>query len=48
VAGLTASLGLPSSEMFDEPVRKALLRYQSAHSLPLSGICDLATAMTLP
>lgn len=48
VAGLSASLGLPVTDVFDERVRKALLRFQSAHSLPLSGMCDLATAMTLP
>lgn len=48
VVGLRASLALPASPLFDEQTRKALLRFQSSHGLPLSGMCDLRTAMTLP
>lgn len=48
VAGLRASLALTTGTLFDEETRKAVLRFQSAHGLPLSGSCDLRTALTLP
>ena len=48
VACLRASLTLPAGTLFDEETRKAVLRFQSANGLPLSGMCDISTALTLP
>ena len=47
VAALNASLGL-AGPLFDDSTRKAVLRFQSSRALPLSGVCDLRTALTLP
>lgn len=48
VAGLRASLGLPAGNLFDEDTRRAVLRFQSARGLELTGNCDVRFALLLP
>ena len=48
VAGLRASLGLPAGKLFDEETRRAVLRFQSARGLELTGNCDARFALLLP
>lgn len=48
VADLRATLDLPAGDLYDEMTRKAVLRYQSAKGLSLSGVVDLSVALTLP
>lgn len=48
VVRLRASLRLPAGSLFDEETRRAVLRFQSARGLPLSGRVDMHTALTLP
>ena len=48
VAGLRSSLGLSVGNVFDEETRRAVLRYQSAHDMPLTGVADRTFCLSLP
>lgn len=48
VSALRVALGQPSGHLFDEPTRQAVLRFQSAHALPLTGTVNLSMSLTLP
>ena len=48
VASLRSSLGLPSGSSYDDETRRAVLRFQSAHGLELSGVVNVGIAMQLP
>ena len=44
---LRFNLDLPDSDVFDLETRKAVLRYQSANKLPLTGEVDVCMALLL-
>lgn len=44
---LRFNLNLPDGDMFDPQTRQAVLRYQSANRLPLTGTVDLQMALLL-
>lgn len=48
VAHLRGRLGLPSGDVFDDATRRAVLRFQSSHSLGLTGQVDDALARLIP
>lgn len=48
VAGLRASLGLSAGNLYDEETRRAVLRFQSARGLELSGVVNVRFALMLP
>jgi peptidoglycan hydrolase-like protein with peptidoglycan-binding domain len=48
VAALQVSLGLDPSAYFDELTRRAVLRFQSANNMKLTGAVNRAFALALP
>ena len=48
VAGLRASLGLAESTLYDDETRRAVLRFQSANGLKLTGNVNVGFALVLP
>lgn len=48
VAALRDRLGLSDGVLFDTECRRAVLRFQSAHGLPLTGRVDLGMSRLLP
>jgi peptidoglycan hydrolase-like protein with peptidoglycan-binding domain len=48
VAALQVSLGLNPSAYFDESTRRAVLRFQSANNMKLTGAVNRAFALALP
>lgn len=48
VVGLRVSLGLPPGSVFDGEVRRAVLRFQSANGMELTGRVNRAFAHRLP
>jgi peptidoglycan hydrolase-like protein with peptidoglycan-binding domain len=48
VAGLRGSLGLSPGENFDDETRRAVLRFQSANGMNLTGRADRTFALQLP
>lgn len=48
VAALRLRLGLPAGDLFDEETHKAVLRFQSARGLNLTGLVTEDLALLLP
>lgn len=48
VAGLRASLGLPAGNLYDDETRRAVLRFQSANGLELTGVVNARFSLMLP